>query len=238
MESIKPPYENNLIGQFLLAVGLQVGHLQGEGKLENPEIWNKLTQQTPDEGVGGDLFIVIGSAGALEFKRFDDEAHRRRETKKWNDFLGARGRAWSPEYAQVSNRAHFYCYQTRGQPGRLFFERYWDAIPAPSRDITTPPSPRPLAVALPDLLSLLIGNHGASADELAEYLQALHPFRAQPAEGGSGGGGVELDVDVVGVSYSEKNGLQFHDNRQLAVRLKLASDPPAPASSPSPKFKG
>ena len=156
-----------------------------------------------------------------------------RETQKWRSFFKARATAKSEQHAGVADNAHFFCYQKRDQPGWLLYERYWDAIPAPRRSRKRPAPIRTPPGDIQELLTLLIEQRGASADDLASYLKALHPFRIKSDDASTGdseGGGGGLDIDAVGVSFSETNGLQFHDSRRLALLLDRESAPPPPAT--------
>jgi hypothetical protein len=168
------PYENQLLGAFVYALGYYGGQ---RGTI--PAAAN-LLQQTPLDQVFGDLIVGADRCLALEFKR--DRRAMADERRKWPD--GSFRAAWANDHVQqVSVKAHFVVYAEPKVPGIELC-----AVPYVQCMVPTPSAAARLSMpALIDAMHIAPAAAkpalGVSPSVLMQYLQQLHAYKRRVAGG-------------------------------------------------------
>lgn len=201
------PYENQLLGAFLYALGYQGGR-SGTG----PATAN-LFQQTPLDRTFGDLIVGASHCFALEFKRNDTSL--KSERKKWREDDLQRV-VESKLLSRIASRAHFMVYATPG-PGtqsiELRFAQYYKCICGETAIPTYP------VKSLMD--SICVGPAGTgpvlgvSPEDLQWYLQELEGVRRKTSGGRAADNASWLAV------AQKPSGFQFLTAQSLTQLLEL-----------------
>lgn len=171
------PYENQLIGAFLYALGYHGGQHNAAATSVN------LFQQTPLDQSFGDLIVGASHCLALEFKR--DERLLETERDKWSED-GFATAIKAPEMARIAIRAHFVVYpKPAASKLELICNRYAKyMLPAVSQFRAIPAMALIRAIHAGEQDAQ--GSVGVSPAELERYLQYLSTFR-RPTSGGREG---------------------------------------------------
>jgi hypothetical protein len=203
------PYENQLIGAFLYALGYHSGQHNASTTSVN------LFQQTPLDQSFGDVIVGASRCFALEFKR--DERLLDTERDKWSEG-GFAAALKEPEMARVAARAHFAVYpKSAASELELICCQYAKyMLPAASQLRTIP------ALAL--IRAIHAGERGAkgavgaSPPELERYLHYLRTFRRRTTGGREGSTGSWLAV------AQKQNGFQLMTASSLTQLLEPRRD--------------
>lgn len=208
------PYENILLGNFILTLG----YLAGQRGIKLNQTVLQLLQQTPDDQTVGDLFANLrGRNFIFEFKR--NESQVRSEFKKPKRFslLTALKNPGSTRAAEVSYQCHFMCFPTQSTTATLSFMPYASIQDAKSQDRQRSSE---LSYFCEKLLALDNG-FGVSYKEFSEYLDILASFSDD--SGGSGGGAGA----IMNISDSGEITIVEVDNLRVLART-LDNEPELP----------
>lgn len=208
------PYENELIGQFLMALGYAARHA---GK---PRIHVALLQQTPQDKFYGDLLFGCTAYHAIEFKRSESASDLRKERRKWN----LRGLRKHVRELVMRTRGIGHWMVFGSADGRdVLFAKYmprllrWLKV---SRG--TPPAD--------ELVRILVeGNSGfATPEELKDYLEGIALFRKKVSRSGTGG----MDAKFLGVGTDADGGIVLFNAEILKYEIQHKLTPPAQRPPP------
>lgn len=212
------PYENQLLGAFLYALGYQGGQSHAAHVSAN------LFQQTPLDQTFGDLIVGASHCLALEFKR--DEASLKSEQRKWqeDDFERAR---LDKTLCQIAAKAHFMVYAIPETQGiELRCAQYYRCI--------RPAAPFQSFPAQALIKTIHLGpKHaheplGVSPTELEWYLRQLENIKRKTSGGRSSDQATWLAV------AHNPSGLRFMTAQSLTQLLELKREHvPTPEPSPS-----
>lgn len=228
------PYESELIGCFLVALGF----VAGDRKTERPIIVNCL-QQSPWDKYRGDMMTGCNAFLALEFKRYLEPDEEYKERVKWKrdkllgHFLG------EPDRITFANRHHFYVYGDR--QGKIAAQPFLPVLlrlnkpdteteqNSPARWHTELEIDATKALELDDLVKMILDGRAesGSVEQVSNYLDDLEEFReaVQGAQGSGGSGGPALLavlIDECGtVVVSTQDGLKDCLNLQLAKQSQI-----------------
>lgn len=161
------PYENQLIGVFIYALGRESGS-SGQALPVN------LFQQTPLDQRFGDLVVGAQWCVAIEFKR--TRKGLAGEARKWSAVLERLPHILEP-WKKIADRGHWVCYAQRCADGVSLLAEPYRAILAPRAAA--------LAVDASELIRALAHNkiyqkhqrYGVPAHLLAAYLNSLAKVR-------------------------------------------------------------
>lgn len=172
------PYENQLLGAFIYALGRESG-------ADGPALSVNLFQQTPLDQRFGDLVVGAQWCMAIEFKRVRKGLSS--EKRKWGEVLVANPQSLDG-WKRVADRGHWVCYGQAIPDGVTLLAEPYRSIFSPQRTC---------AIEATELIQALahrtIGKdhprYGAPAAALTRYLDVLSKLR-----GGGGGGGDASDA--------------------------------------------
>ncbi|WP_313465521.1 hypothetical protein [Stenotrophomonas sp.] len=162
------PYENQLLGAFILALGQESGR-QGTAPSLN------LFQQTPLDQRFGDLVAGSQWCMAIEFKRLRSGLSS--EKAKWKQALNSHEPEALLQWARSATRGHWICYGVAdGGEIALLAEPYLSTFKA---------QPAVAPIPASDLIQTLASRpgdgqrsaYGITAKHLEHYLAALHRLR-------------------------------------------------------------
>lgn len=164
------PYENQLIGAFLLCLGFEAARM---GHSVPPSA--NLFQQTPGDTCYGDLLVSCKTITLIEFKRTADDA--RSERSKYH----ALPKNWNKPIPMDSDIYHHLVYGDPSQPLRMAFAFYRSAFFTLKKETIAS-----MGAAL--LISaLLSGRVGGDAKLVDAYLKELNAGRKRKGDSGSNG---------------------------------------------------
>lgn len=203
------PYENELIGQFLMALGYKAC------QSEKPVVHVALLQQTPDDTFYGDALFGCTSYHAIEFKRSDDVADLKKERLKW-------------KLQDLENHVKVRVEGDHGAGHWLVFGsadrrtvNYTTYMPQMIPSLTVP---RVVAQA-EELIDQLINGSGGfpHAEHLHDYLKgiAVHRKKKSSRSGGAG------SVNFLGVGMHATYGVVLFSAEALAHELAHRATPGA-----------
>lgn len=201
------PYENILLGNFILTIG----YLSGQRGIKLNRTVLQLLQQTPDDCTVGDLFANLqGQNFIFEFKR--NESQVKSEFKKPNRFrlMELLKNTSFVSEKKVSQKCHFMCFPAQSTTTTLLFMPYALIQDARCQDRK---SSFELSYFCEKLLVLNTG-FGASYSEFSQYLNLLAGF-PDHAGGSGGGAGAIMNVSNSGAITI----VEFDDLRVLAKTL-------------------
>ncbi|MBB2778397.1 UNVERIFIED_ORG: hypothetical protein HNP28_003744 [Comamonas terrigena] len=213
------PYENILLGNFILTLG----YLAGQRGIKLNQTVLQLLQQTPDDQTVGDLFANLrGRNFIFEFKR--NESQVRSEFKKPNRFslLTALKNSGASRAAEVSYQCHFMCFPTQSTTTTLSFMPYASIKDAKSQDRQHSSE---LSSFCEKLLALDIG-FGVSYKDFAGYLAILARFSDESGRSDGGAGAIMNISDSGEITIVEVDTL-----RVLARTLDNEPESPTPTKT-------
>ena len=229
------PYESELIGCFLVALGFSAAK---KGK-EEPIFVNCL-QQSPWDALRGDMMVGCTSFLALEFKRYLKSKQKKAERQKWDRDGLLKNFLDNPHLIAPANEYHLVVYgddkglgQIRGQPFLpvlLHLKRpksetersnpeKWD----PELDIN-PSEEVSLREILSRILDERIGN--GSAMDVSRYLDSIERYRKniskeESSEGSSESGGSGGPA-LLAVLWNDDGQVVVANPRELKLLLQEA----------------
>lgn len=169
------PYENQLLGAFIYALGYEAGRNQQSVPVN-------LFQQTPLDSCLGDLIVGGARCLAIEFKRRRSDL--RSERNKWRADFGK----WineRPELINTSCKSHFVCFGDHGDSEvKLSLARYLQAYNDMENVVALPAGEAVKHLAKPSLPGKQPA-WGVDGPALLSYLEAIRVFRK--TEGGRSG---------------------------------------------------
>lgn len=181
---MKLPYENQLIGAFVFALGRSVGRKSNDPSSKPFSV--NLFQQTPLDGEFSDLILGDERCLVIEFKR--EPGTLGTESEKWG--AAAIARFVSDESARkASIRAHLVVYgQTTESSVDLRFCFYADVLNATQQPNLNRGSASDVINRLVNPAPKVEERPGLPPGDLMRYLDALHALRkGGDARKGSGG---------------------------------------------------
>lgn len=213
------PYENILLGNFILTVG----YLAGQRGIKINQTVLQLLQQTPDDQTVGDLFANLrGRNFIFEFKRNESQVRSEFKKPKRLNLLTALKNPASSRAAEVSYQCHFMCFPIKSTTTTLSFMPYASIQDAKSQDRQCSSE---LSYFCEKLLALDI-RFGVSYKDFSKYLDIL--ARYSDDSGGSGGGAGA----IMNISESGEITIVEVDNlRVLARTLDNEPEPPTPTKT-------
>lgn len=219
---MRQPYENILLGNFILTLG----YLAGKRGVELNQTALQLLQQTPDDHTVGDLFANLkGRNFIFEFKRNEPQVKSEFEKTQRAKLLTALKHPEAEKTAELSYRCHFMCFPIRAATTTLSFMPY-----AAIRNSTSQDHQRSFDLSrfCDDLLGP-VPVLGVSYELFSKYLDVLAHFADDdPSDGGGGGGmGVIMNISDSG----EITVVEIDNLRVLARTLDHEPEPPTPAKT-------
>lgn len=213
------PYENQLIGAFLYAVGYASGQRANAGSAAPLPI--NLLQQTPLDRTFSDLVLGRERAFVLEFKRSQQEVAGERE--KWDPDRLAQFRA-NQRIQALSAKGHLVVYgkpQPEGIALRLCC--YLDALGLASPVKLNRGSAQKLVETLYPTSPSEPFDFGLAPRDLLSYLDALRELRRKRT---SIGGRATTESAWLAVSQS-KDGFHYHvaDSLERFLELDRSAEP-------------
>jgi hypothetical protein len=186
------PYENQLLGAFLYALGYQ------GGRRRTAPVAANLLQQTPLDQVFGDLVVGATRCLALEFKR--NERALADERRKWPE--GSLRAAWADSNVRhVSASAHLVVYAEPTASGV-------ELRGSPYMFCMLPPLPRPVHLSMSSMIEAIHGEPdapglalGMPPDALLQYLHRLLEYKRRSSGGRAGAEAAWLAVVQKGDSF-------------------------------------
>lgn len=230
------PYENELIGQFLMALG----YLAGKEKVDVLAVG--LLQQTPRDGTYGDLLLGCGSYHAIEFKRARPRNGFKSEERKWD--LRSLGACVQKNWLSTVDRGHWLVWGSANRENVLYAAYMRCVIREWARADNE--------CAADNLLKLIIADHAKmrsgvkpapavagfrTATDLDAYLRDIGRYRVANDSGSSGGVG----MSYLGVGIHSDHGLVMFSAETLSLELERRSTPHADlplVPSPLPPAEG
>lgn len=217
MPDVVKPYENQLIGAFLVALGYRGGEIG----FDRP-IRANLLQQTPLDQRFGDLITGAERLVVIEFKRSDGHAGLKEESGKWNLAAFA---SWAEKHVELVQRASSYHFlavpSTRGED-LVAARSYPDFLMAAAKGISVARQPEILADELIEELYRPKQLGGDPNEVLNDYLKPIASFRKAKVRRSSAGSSIASnDFSILGVAHHPGKGLRFLMDDSLSMVLKL-----------------
>lgn len=222
---MRQPYENILLGNFILTLG----YLAGRRGIELNQTALQLLQQTPDDRTVGDLFANLkGRNFIFEFKRNELQVKSEFEKPQRAKLLVALKHPDAGKVAEWSYRCHFMCFPIRAATTTLSFMPY-----ASIKDATSQDRQRSLNLSrfCEGLLDAAPGL-GVPYELFSKYLDVLAHFADDdPPDDGGGGGGGGMGA-IMNISDSgEITVVEVDSLRVLARTLDHEPEPPTPTKT-------
>lgn len=218
---MRQPYENILLGNFILTLG----YLAGRRGIALNQTALQLLQQTPDDRTVGDLFANLkGRNFIFEFKRNELQVKSEFGKPPRAKLLAALKHPGAEKTTELSYRCHFMCFPVRAATTTLSFMPY-----ASIRDNKSQDHQRSLDLSrfCESLLSSAPGL-GVSYELFSKYLDVLAHFTDDaPPDGGGGGMGAVMNISDNG----EIAVIEIDNLRVLARTLDHEPEPPPPTKT-------
>lgn len=217
---MRQPYENILLGNFILTLG----YLTGKRGIELSQTVLQQLQQTPDDKTVGDLFANLrGRNYIFEFKR--NELQVKSEFSKYQraELLETLRHPDKEKLAILSRRCHFMCFPIRATTTTLTFMPYALIQNATSQDQSN-------CVDLSHFCANLLAPEpelGVSYELFSKYLDVLSRFTDDDPPDGGGGSGVGA---IMNVSENGEITVIEVDNLRVLART-LDHEPPPPTKT-------
>lgn len=217
---MRQPYENILLGNFILTLG----YLAGQRGIELNQTALQLLQQTPDDRTVGDLFANLkGRNFIFEFKRNELQVRSEFGKPPRTKLLAALRHPDAEALAGLSYRCHFMCFPIRAATTTLSFMPY-----AHIRDNTS--QNRQRSLDLSDFCEALLGSAprlGVPYEPFSKYLDVLAYFADDHPPDGGGGMGAVMNISDSG----EITVVEVDNLRVLARTLDHEPEPPTPTKT-------
>jgi hypothetical protein len=220
---VKKPYENQLIGAFVFALGLRVGKRPPTERKTSFGV--NLFQQTPLDRVGNDGIFGDERCFVIEFKRGAEELPE--EGGKWPP--GASGAFLSDRKLRTAaDRAHFVVYGERNDD--VLAARFCTYIDVLEHGRAATAAHRPAEELISDLVASNFGQpsqRGLPHQALSDYLDSLWALKYGKSSSGSSSSEAWLGV------VQGKDGVSIVVANSLA---QLMGHEPEPAPESDAKF--
>lgn len=209
MQKLVEPYENQLIGNFLVALGYH----GGLHRFPHP-IRANLYQQTPLDNQFGDLMAGAKHFVILEFKRSDSPQALKQETAKWNVDGYRRWIFENLEIARQAEKFHFLVAPPH-EGDDLVVARSYPSFLLGDTELKNRP-PIGAAALIEELYEPK--RYGGNPIDVIKYLQSVSKLRKFYFKISSGGGGAAAaGVSFLGIANDGKGRLKFLVDDSLSM---------------------
>ena len=222
MAELTPPYENQLIGAFLLGLG----YYGGSNRFPHP-IRANLYQQGPLDAQFGDLLIGAASFVMIEFKRFGSRDDVKAEIEKWDvpalkDWLNEDLARW-----KMAQRCHVLAYSQPKSQGETCWRSYMHTVTGKPFAVAGDPT---VILTADNLIQELYSPTilGAPPDQVLGYLNSVRKFRKVTQRKSATGGGKSSSKEAafLGIALDHDKKMRFvvEDSMAMILEYQLRRD--------------